>query len=57
MKRKPESCVWSPYESDWGDNAFETSCGNANSSEFTLEEYGFLFCPWCGKRIKQEAAK
>lgn len=51
-KREGETCKWISSESEWGDNAFETACGNDNSSEFTLEECGFVFCPWCGKKIE-----
>lgn len=53
-KAKQNVCVWEKTESDFGDNAYETDCGYASSSEFTLEECEYKFCPWCGKRLEQK---
>lgn len=53
-KAKRDVCVWKKTVSDFGDNSYETDCGYTSSSEFTLEECEYKFCPWCGKRLEQK---
>ena len=50
----PEVCSWYLFEYEM--NAWETSCGNNFTliGDGTPSESGFWFCPYCGKKIKEE---
>ena len=46
-----EKCKW---ELDTDDCYYETDCGNAFTLlEGNLDENGFLYCPYCGKRTDE----
>ena len=49
-------CVWEMVENGWHDPAYwETSCGGA--AEFVNggpSENDFVYCPFCGKKIREE---
>lgn len=51
-----KTCLWSQESLD--SDCWNTSCGDAFAiNEGTPKENKMIFCPYCGKRIKQEAAK
>jgi len=44
-----KTCLWKSHFLGWQK---ETSCGHNVSWELTRK--GFIYCPYCGKRISQE---
>jgi len=52
-------CIWEK-DNDWyNDNSYDTSCGQKFSltNDAGLVENGFIYCSFCGKRIKSKEVK
>ena len=41
-------CRWK-YDNAYG--YYDTACGNAVSFDAGIKDNGFLYCPYCGKRL------
>lgn len=51
-----EICDWEKWNDCFTDDIFyDTSCNNTQSfTEGDIEENGYIFCPYCGLKIKEQ---
>lgn len=50
-----EKCVWNLVSvSSWGRYLFDSGCGNEFDFNDRDSVESFLYCPYCGKKLKAE---